>query len=177
MGVAVALGREGRADEPVVRLRIFWSAHCASCRLVDEAALDRFAEKLGCRIEAQYHDINKPENFQLCLEYEKLYGDTANEFPVVFVGGRVVAGKTEIQADLRGALADAAASGQAEEYPALPTAADEAATGDDRGGETQPVEQKAPERDGAPFRLGGRLLWVGVLAVVLVGGLLIVLRR
>ncbi|MCM8808267.1 MAG: hypothetical protein NC926_10090, partial [Candidatus Omnitrophica bacterium] len=65
-----------------IHLYIFLSPDCPSCELVKPEALNKLAEKIGCKIEAKYFDINQIENYKKLIELEERYKDTDNELPV-----------------------------------------------------------------------------------------------
>jgi hypothetical protein len=84
------------ASEAIVRLYVFTSQGCHDCTLVDDEHLQAIAIRVGCRVEAKYFDVADTANWRKLTDLEKRYNDLNNAIPVLFVGGQVIGGESEV---------------------------------------------------------------------------------
>jgi glutaredoxin len=122
---AVALGglqlaSASEPSQPAVHVHVFLSATCPHCELVEEAALRRLSQELGCAVVPHYYDVDLLDQYERMVVLERRMGDTDNDLPVVFLGEHVLGGVQEVEARLPGLLAQYRETGLAP--IALPTA-------------------------------------------------------
>ncbi|MCM8785711.1 MAG: hypothetical protein NC899_05700, partial [Candidatus Omnitrophica bacterium] len=94
-----------------VPIYVFLSKDCPTCELVRPNNLNKLAEKIGCKIEPKYFDIDQIENYKKLCELEEKYKDTDNELPVVFIGEYVLGGEEEIRNNLERIIKEYAEKG------------------------------------------------------------------
>jgi glutaredoxin len=96
---------------PQIHLHVFLSSTCPHCDAVQQPALKRLAQQLGCTIVPHYHDVDSEDEYKRLVALERRLGDTGNDLPVVVLGDRILGGNKEIESDLNGLLARYAATG------------------------------------------------------------------
>ncbi len=99
------------ADEPVVRLFVFYSQTCPHCEIVLEEVLPPLLEKYGAQLQVRYFDISVPENYQALLYLEKRYNLEAEGIPQVFLGKRRMIGGGAIRDNLDRLIVEALEAG------------------------------------------------------------------
>lgn len=79
---------ETGAQEPVVRILLFYSKTCPHCEDIINNFLPGIQEKYGDQLEVKLLDISERANFELALELEEVYGIPEAEaaIPEVFIG-------------------------------------------------------------------------------------------
>ena len=86
------------ADEPVVRMILFWSKTCPACHKVLEDILPPIQEKYGDQLEVKRLDVSEPDNYKLFLALEEAYQvpKELQGVPVIFIGQTFLAGWVDI---------------------------------------------------------------------------------
>jgi cytochrome c biogenesis protein CcdA/thiol-disulfide isomerase/thioredoxin len=91
--VLFALGFPGwvlevEAQEPVVRILLFYSKTCPHCEDIINNFLPEIQEKYGDQLEVKLLDISERANFELMLALEEIYGIPEEEagIPEIFIG-------------------------------------------------------------------------------------------
>jgi cytochrome c biogenesis protein CcdA/thiol-disulfide isomerase/thioredoxin len=79
---------EIEAQEPVVRILLFYSETCPHCEDIINNFLPGIQEKYGDQLEVKLLDISERANFELALALEEIYGIPEAEagIPVIFIG-------------------------------------------------------------------------------------------
>jgi cytochrome c biogenesis protein CcdA/thiol-disulfide isomerase/thioredoxin len=79
---------EIEAQEPVVRILLFYSETCPHCEDIINNFLPGIQEKYGDQLEVKLLDISEPANFELALSLEEVYGIPEAEagIPEIFIG-------------------------------------------------------------------------------------------
>jgi len=87
------------AEEPVVRMILFWSKTCPACHKVMEEILPPIQEKYGHQLEVKCLDVSEPDNYKLFAALEEAYRvpKDLQGVPVIFVGQTFLAGWDNIQ--------------------------------------------------------------------------------
>jgi len=88
------------ADEPIVRMFLFYSHNCPHCRTVLEEILPPLLEKYGSRLQIRYFDIVVPENYRALLDLEQRYDIQERGIPLAFLGEWVLIGDAAIRDNL-----------------------------------------------------------------------------
>jgi cytochrome c biogenesis protein CcdA/glutaredoxin len=100
-----------------VSVLVFRSEDCEECGAIEPERLEALALTLGCEIRPRYLSVEEPDNYRLLVRLEERFGDEGNELPVVFIGGRVLGGAREIEAELEALVGEYARSGGAGGFP------------------------------------------------------------
>ncbi len=76
------------AQEPVVRILLFYSPTCPHCKDIINDFLPGIQEKYGDQLEVKLLDISEQANFELALALEEIYGIPEEEagIPEIFIG-------------------------------------------------------------------------------------------
>jgi cytochrome c biogenesis protein CcdA len=79
---------EIQAQEPVVRILLFYSETCPHCEDTIKNFLPGIQEKYGDQLEVKLLDISERANFELALSLEEVYGIPEAEagIPEIFIG-------------------------------------------------------------------------------------------
>jgi len=110
-----------RADEPVVRVVLFWSEDCSHCHEVMDEYLPPLEERLGNQFEVQTVEISSSENYEVWLAaMEALQVPPGRQgVPMLFIGDTALIGAEEIPEALPGLIEQHLAGGGVD-YPAIP---------------------------------------------------------
>ena len=97
--VLVWMGGPGQADEPVVRVVLFYSETCPHCHEVLEDVLPPLRAQYGQRLEVRAIEISATKSYETLLRVEAAYGVSPDKgvVPEIFVGEHVLFGTTEIR--------------------------------------------------------------------------------
>ncbi|MEA3459463.1 MAG: hypothetical protein U9R11_02110 [Chloroflexota bacterium] len=89
---------DASADEPVVRMFLFWSKTCPACHKVLEDILPPIQGKYGDQLEVRCLDVSQPANYKLFSALEEAYQvpKKLQGVPVIFVGQTFLAGWVDI---------------------------------------------------------------------------------
>jgi hypothetical protein len=119
------------AQQPVVRVLLFWAQTCPNCHEVIENVLPPLQQQYGEALEIRALEISRPENFELFLAAEELFEVPADRrgVPALFIGEHVLVGSYEIPQRLPGLIEDYLAAGGVD-YPPLPQLPQATATTD-----------------------------------------------
>ena len=110
---AISTAAPEPVEKPVINLYVFLSPDCPTCEPVKEDVLKKTAERLGCRIEPRYFDVEEMANYRILVAYEGRFKDTENDLPVVIIADRLLGGVDEVKADLADLLSKYAPTGVA----------------------------------------------------------------
>jgi len=90
------------AQEPVVRMLLFYSPECPHCQNIIENFLPQLRDQFGDQLETTMLDIQEANNYDWMLAMEKEYGVTEEEaaIPEIFIGDQVLIGENEIKEQL-----------------------------------------------------------------------------
>jgi len=94
------------AQQPVVRLILFWSDGCPHCHDVIDHVLPPLKAKYGDQMEISMIEIASVEDFDSLLQVAEAYGLTRQQVGVPFmvIGDRVLIGSDQIPAELPGLM-------------------------------------------------------------------------
>lgn len=83
---------------PVVCMYLFFSHDCESC----ERIINNFIPKLKKKypIEINYKDVNNTNDYRFLLDLEKVYRNSGELFPIVFIGNFILKGEKEVKEQL-----------------------------------------------------------------------------
>lgn len=87
-------------SEAVVHITVFTSPDCPECAYVSSSIIPDLEQRYGASLAVSYLNVDEQENYDLLEALERQYGDTDNEFPVIFCGETVLGGRQEVAADL-----------------------------------------------------------------------------
>lgn len=95
-----------KADEPVVRMILFWSRTCPACHKVIEDILPPIQEKYGEQLEIKLLDVSEPASYRLFSALEKAYQvpKELQGVPVIFIGQTFLVGWVAIGDHLEGEI-------------------------------------------------------------------------
>jgi len=93
------------ASPPPLRVAFFYSPTCLDCDEV-RAVLPEVQKRWGGQIALERHSTADAEGLELLLTYEKRFGAKVDKPPVIFVGGRRLAGAREILTRLDATIAE-----------------------------------------------------------------------
>jgi len=92
--------------EPVVHITVFTSPDCPECAYVRSSLVPELEQRYGASLTVSYLNVDEEENYDLLEALERQFGDTDNQFPVLFCGETVLGGRQEVSADLEQAIMD-----------------------------------------------------------------------
>ena len=85
---------------PKVRMLIFKSKDCPECVEVLETVLPQLDTDYPGQIETEQLEVGEGDNILKLFAFEKKFGDTDNDVPVIFIGDQVVGGPEETREKL-----------------------------------------------------------------------------
>jgi cytochrome c biogenesis protein CcdA/thioredoxin-related protein len=89
-----------------IRILVFYDENCNNCETLKNDLIPMLERKYGIPIEAKYIEVNDLKTYNALLSLEKRYNDTANDFPVIFVGKYILGGPKEIEQNFESAVKD-----------------------------------------------------------------------
>jgi uncharacterized membrane protein len=109
------------ADEPVVRVVIFWMNGCGHCHYVLQNVLPPLQEQYGGRLEIRFIELVTVEEVDLIYAVAEAYGIEQNDVGVPFlvVGDQILVGSAEVEQQLPGLIEDYLSAGGVD-YPDVP---------------------------------------------------------
>ena len=84
------------------KIIFFHSLKCKSCALIKSEFIPAIEEKYKDKIEIEYRDVDKIDDYKLLLSYQQKYKDLQKNLPLVFVEGRFLSGKEQVEKHLQG---------------------------------------------------------------------------
>ncbi|MFC2060934.1 DUF1573 domain-containing protein [Elusimicrobiota bacterium] len=87
-----------------IDIHLFFAPGCLYCIKLKERIIPELTAKNNIRVKVMEYPLNKPENYEKLITWEKQYKDMDNKIPVLFVGNKVLGGKKEISRGLERAL-------------------------------------------------------------------------
>lgn len=91
---------ETDSSVPKVRMLIFKSNDCPECVEVLETVLPQLDNDYPGQIETEQIEVGEGDNILKLFAFEKKFGDTDNDVPVIFIGDQVVGGPEETREKL-----------------------------------------------------------------------------
>jgi len=80
---------------------VFHSPACKHCRWLLDEYIPKLEKELGERIKFEYYDTTVQENFEKKLRMEEEFGVIGSAIPEVFVAGKALVGRPEIENKLK----------------------------------------------------------------------------
>ncbi|HID86697.1 MAG TPA: hypothetical protein EYP55_04880 [Anaerolineae bacterium] len=107
------------AEDPMVRLILFWDEACPSCKIVLKEILPPLEAKYGAQLEVAKLEISWVANYELLLKLEKEYQIPPERrgVPTIFIGDFYLVGEEEIEESLEPLIQHYLAAGGVD-YPA-----------------------------------------------------------
>lgn len=99
--------------KPIVRIYVFQSPECTHCEPVHKENIEKIADKLRCKVDIKYFNIENIEEYQRLCDLEKKYGKSSDEMPVVFIGKGVLGGEKEAAEKMESTISKYAKEGAA----------------------------------------------------------------
>lgn len=90
--------------ESGVHITVFTTPECPECAYLKEDIIPELQRRYGTILVIDYVDAAVEENYDLLEALEGQYGDTDNDFPVVFCGDHVLGGRQEAEEGLGRAI-------------------------------------------------------------------------
>jgi len=112
-----------QAEEPVVKMFLFFSADCPDCHSIINEYLPGLTEEYGEQLHVQLLGIEDSGAYSLLLELERVHNIGADRatVPEAFVGDRALVGAEEIKTQLKPIIEELLAAGGSEfPIPAQP---------------------------------------------------------
>ncbi|MBU1878153.1 MAG: hypothetical protein KJ734_04305, partial [Chloroflexi bacterium] len=97
-------------NQPIVRLFFFYSENCEHCQTVINELLPQLWSQYGAQLEIRFFEINDPHNYEVLLNLEAQYHDTATAWPAVAIGQDYIY-DTAVEKDLPALIARYLAAG------------------------------------------------------------------
>ncbi len=94
----------GSHEDAVVHLTVFTTSECSQCAFVKDVLLPQLKEVYGKSLMVEFLDADGEDSYQKLVALEEQYGDSDNQFPVIFCGRRILGGQEEAESGLRGAI-------------------------------------------------------------------------
>ena len=141
-----ASGREG----PKLSFDVFYARDCEDCQQIIGDFLPQVESLYEGRLQVRYYEVNNPDNYQVLLRIEEVYGKEGGSFPVFVIGDSLLSGQ-EVKGRLRRVLSLYSARGVSFPHPEL--------TG---GGvyTFQPIWEEKEKMEVPPGKEGGKKVYL-----------------
>ena len=128
------------AQQPVVRVLLFWGEGCPHCQEVLENVLPPLQQQYGEALEIKALEVSAPENYELLLVAEEMYQVPPERrvVPALFIGEHVLVGPSQIAERLPRLIEEYLSKGGVD-YPPLPASVRETRTPDPGPGASPPI--------------------------------------
>ena len=83
-----------------VHITVFTTPECPECAYVKQNIIPELQRRYGTILVVSYVNAADQDNYALLEALEHQYGDTDNDFPVIFCGNEVLGGRQEVEENL-----------------------------------------------------------------------------
>jgi cytochrome c biogenesis protein CcdA len=88
------------AERQKLPVLLFYSKDCRNCDIVRQDVVPEIRKKYGEKLEITLLDVEEESSYSYLTGLEEKYGDAGNDFPVVFLQGRFINGRTNIEKEI-----------------------------------------------------------------------------